>query len=62
MVIPVGVHPDSGTPVAVQLVARPGREKMLIGLAASIEAELAASVVSASDERLESRSSVVAES
>ena len=37
MVVPVGVHPDSGTPVAVQLVARPGRERMLIGLAASIE-------------------------
>ena len=40
MVVPVGMHPTSGTPVAVQLVARPGRESMLIAVAAEIEAAL----------------------
>lgn len=40
IVIPVGLHPTSGTPVAVQLVARPGREDLLIGVAAALEAAL----------------------
>ena len=35
--IPTGVHPVSGTPVAVQLAARPGSELLLLGLAAQIE-------------------------
>lgn len=35
--VPAGVHPTSGTPLAVQLVARPGRESLLLGLAATLE-------------------------
>ena len=38
MSVPAGVHPTAGTPMSVQLVARPGREAMLLSLAASIEA------------------------
>lgn len=37
MSVPAGVHPVAGTPMAVQLVARPGREAMLLSLAATIE-------------------------
>jgi len=35
--VPAGVHPVSGTPMAVQLVARPGREALLLGAAAQLE-------------------------
>lgn len=38
MSVPAGVHPVHGTPMAVQLVARPGREHLLLALAARIEA------------------------
>jgi amidase len=37
MSVPAGVHPETGTPLAVQLVARPGREAVLLSLAATIE-------------------------
>ena len=37
MSVPAGVHPETGTPLAVQLVARPGREALLLSLAATIE-------------------------
>jgi amidase len=37
MVVPIGLHSQSGTPVAAQLVARPGREDLLLGVAATIE-------------------------
>ena len=37
MSVPAGVHPAAGTPMSVQLVARPGREAMLLSLAATIE-------------------------
>ncbi|MGD9955184.1 MAG: amidase family protein, partial [Candidatus Nanopelagicales bacterium] len=37
MSVPAGVHPVHGTPMAVQLVARPGREHLLLALAARIE-------------------------
>jgi amidase len=37
MVVPAGVHPDTGTPVAVQLVAGPGGEHLLLRMAAAIE-------------------------
>ena len=37
MSVPVGVHPVSRTPMAVQLVARPGREALLLGAAAQLE-------------------------
>jgi amidase len=37
MSVPAGVHPTAGTPMAVQLVARPGREATLLSLAAAIE-------------------------
>ena len=37
MSVPAGVHPTAGTPMAVQLVARPGREATLLSLAATIE-------------------------
>ncbi|HEU5334240.1 MAG TPA: amidase family protein [Actinocrinis sp.] len=37
MSIPGGTHPDTGTPLGVQLVARPGRERTLLALAAQIE-------------------------
>lgn len=36
MAVPAGVHPD-GTPLSVQLVAPPGGEGLLLGLAATIE-------------------------
>jgi amidase len=38
MVVPAGVHPETGTPVAVQLVAGPGGEGLLLSMAATIEA------------------------
>jgi amidase len=37
MVVPAGVHPD-GTPLAVQLVGRPGTESLLLGVAQQLEA------------------------
>ncbi|MFN8167529.1 MAG: amidase family protein [Candidatus Nanopelagicales bacterium] len=37
MSVPAGVHPTAGTPLSVQLVARPGREATLLSLAASLE-------------------------
>ena len=37
MSVPAGFHPVTGTPLAVQLVARPGREGLLLSLAQSIE-------------------------
>jgi amidase len=37
MSVPAGVHPVVGTPMSVQLVARPGREATLLSLAAAIE-------------------------
>lgn len=40
MSVPVGMHPVSGTPVAVQLVARPGGESVLLGLASQLEAAM----------------------
>ena len=38
MVVPMGVHPQAGTPVAAQLVAGPGREALLLGVASALEA------------------------
>jgi len=38
MVVPMGVHPEAGTPVAAQLVAGPGREALLLGVASALEA------------------------
>ena len=35
--VPTGVHTVSGTPLGVQLVAAPGRESLLLGVAAQIE-------------------------
>jgi amidase len=37
MSVPVGTHPVTGTPIAAQLVARPGRERTLLSLARSLE-------------------------
>jgi amidase len=37
MSVPAGTHPVTGTPLGVQLVAKPGRERTLLGLAAQIE-------------------------
>jgi amidase len=37
MSVPAGVHPKHGTPMSVQLVARPGRESMLLSVAAALE-------------------------
>ena len=37
MSVPAGIHPVSRTPMAVQLVARPGRESLLLAVAAQIE-------------------------
>ena len=37
--IPMGVHPEAGTPVAAQVVAGPGREDLLLSIAALVEAE-----------------------
>ena len=37
MSVPAGVHPVSRTPMAVQLVARPGRESVLLAVAAQLE-------------------------
>ena len=34
--VPAGIHSD-GTPIGIQLVARPGRERLLLALAATIE-------------------------
>ncbi len=38
MSVPAGVHPTAGTPLSVQLVAAPGKEHLLLNLAARIEA------------------------
>jgi amidase len=35
--VPVGLHSKSGTPVSAQIIARPGREDLLLGVAATIE-------------------------
>jgi amidase len=37
MSVPAGVHPTAGTPMSVQLVAAPGKEHLLLSLAARIE-------------------------
>ena len=37
IVIPMGVHPQAGTPVAAQVVARRGRESLLLSIAAWVE-------------------------
>ncbi|MEZ5115262.1 MAG: amidase family protein [Candidatus Nanopelagicales bacterium] len=37
MTVPVATHPETGTPVAVQLVGRPGTEHLLLSLAATLE-------------------------
>lgn len=37
IVIPMGVHPQAGTPVAAQVVARRGRESLLLSVAAWVE-------------------------
>ena len=37
MSVPAGVHPTAGTPMSVQLVAAPGKEHLLLDLAARIE-------------------------
>ncbi len=37
MVVPMGLHPDSRTPVAAQLVARPGGEPLLLAVARVLE-------------------------
>ena len=39
IVIPMGVHPQAGTPVAAQVVARRGRESLLLSLAAWVQRE-----------------------
>jgi amidase len=37
MSVPAGVHPIEGTPLSVQLVARPGRESTLLSVASALE-------------------------
>jgi amidase len=37
MTVPVGVHPTAGTPIGVQLVAAPGKERLLLSVAARLE-------------------------
>lgn len=37
MSVPMGVHPDAGTPLSVQLVGRPGTEPLLLGVARTVE-------------------------
>lgn len=37
MVVPMGVHPDTGTPVAAQIVGAPGGESLLLSVAAAVE-------------------------
>ncbi|MGA1480219.1 MAG: amidase family protein, partial [Candidatus Nanopelagicales bacterium] len=37
IVIPMGVHPQAGTPVAAQVVARRGSESLLLAIAAWVE-------------------------
>ncbi len=37
MAVPAGVHPTAGTPLSVQLVSAPGREHLLLGVAALLE-------------------------
>ncbi|HET7901098.1 MAG TPA: amidase family protein [Candidatus Nanopelagicales bacterium] len=37
MSVPAGIHPEYGTPLSVQLVARPGRERTLLAVARSME-------------------------
>lgn len=39
IVIPMGVHPEAGTPVAAQVVAGAGRESLLLSIAALVEVE-----------------------
>ena len=39
IVIPMGVHPQAGTPVAAQVVARRGRESLLLSIAAWVQRE-----------------------
>ena len=39
MSVPAGVHPVAGTPLSVQLVARPGRESTLLSVAAALESQ-----------------------
>lgn len=38
--VPVGVHPAAGTPLAVQLAARPGGEGLILAIAAELERQL----------------------
>ena len=38
IVVPMGLHPGSGTPLSVQIVTRRGGESLLLGVAAAIEA------------------------
>jgi amidase len=35
--IPMGVHPEAGTPVAAQVVAAPGGESLLLSIAELVE-------------------------
>ena len=35
--VPAGVHPETGTPLAVQIAAPAGRESLILGIAAQIE-------------------------
>jgi amidase len=35
--VPAGLHPDNGMPIAVQLIARPGHEDLLLAVAAQLE-------------------------
>ncbi|MGB3770133.1 MAG: amidase [Rhodococcus sp. (in: high G+C Gram-positive bacteria)] len=37
MSVPAGIHPESGTPLAVQLAGPPGSERLLLALAAQME-------------------------
>ncbi len=39
IVIPMGVHPEAGTPVAAQVVAGAGRESLLLSIAALVQSE-----------------------
>lgn len=40
IVVPMGIHPRTGTPVAVQIVGRPGTEPLLLGVARALERRL----------------------
>jgi amidase len=35
--LPTGLHPVTGLPIGVQLVGRPGSERLLLGVAAELE-------------------------